>query len=127
MISEKHRRALRRSIKKAQRVAHSLPPSKKQIEALNRGRKIARFSHRTLYRGDIVNTKNWRIIEIDGEYWHKKHKKHDQFRDKVLANLGWKILHLPAKEKYLFTEKTVYKALHFISWVPKRFPRLLVA
>lgn len=46
------------------------------------------------YHADFYLPNRNLIIECDGEYWHRNKIEHDQRRDEILKNLGYKILRL---------------------------------
>ena len=52
-----------------------------------------------LYRADFAleKEKTKLIVEIDGEKYHQN-ALHESTRDNYFINIGWKILHIPAKK-----------------------------
>jgi very-short-patch-repair endonuclease len=54
-----------------------------------------------------------KIIEFDGDYWHKE-PKYELAKDAFLKNKGYKVLHVREQDYYLNKEKTIEKCLIFL-------------
>jgi very-short-patch-repair endonuclease len=55
-----------------------------------------------------------KIIEFDGNYWHKE-PKYEIAKDAFLANKGYEVLHINEQDYYLNKEKTLQKCLTFLN------------
>lgn len=55
------------------------------------------------------------VIEFDGDYWHSKRQNKDAYRDRILRESGYTVLHIPEKDFKKDAEKVVQSCLDFIN------------
>lgn len=70
-------------------------------------------SNKHKYKIDFVLSN--KIIEFDGDYWHKKTKHKDAIKDEYLKSLGYEVLRVKEQEYKKDKESIISKCLNFLN------------